>query len=121
MRAAIDRRVGVMSALAAAEHLVSVCSSGPSSVEIAQDAHFPPGVVGVDLHFWRSTKALTGFALAMGLSVTVRTAEFGDGWFTESTVSGLLDTVPFHAWTRMPVAGPAVVVSLAKSPMAVAS
>jgi hypothetical protein len=97
-----------MSALGAAEHLVAAAPTVPDSVMIEHSTHFPPNVIGVDLHFSRDAKALTGFAEAMGVTPLARTQEFGGEWFTESTVAGRIGDVPYFAWTRLPVAAPQV-------------
>lgn len=122
-----DRSNRVMSALSAAEHLVSTSPEAPDSVEIHEHTAFPSGVIGVDLHFYRSVKALTAFALSTGSLVVEKPDEFGGGKFTDHVVSGDLAGVLFHAWTRIPlpldetVQMPVVVLPLTKAPMAVSA
>ena len=93
---------GLMAALAVAEKLTSAAPVAPTSLQITRNEfEYVPGTynrpTGVEVYFHRAVDKVTAFAEAFDAVVTSRPST---GEYTLFTYAdGVLDGVPFRAWT----------------------
>lgn len=113
-----ERRTALRSAFEVADHLTELAPVPPTDAKVQTDCSQGWTTLGVVLHF-DGSESVAKFAGVLGVTPGSDTFEFGGSWYTEASASGVLANVPFRAWNWTRVETPQVV-SLSKSPMAVA-
>lgn len=98
---------GLMAALAVAEQLSAGSNTVPASVRVDEHSGWAVGQqkpLGVHLYFHRDEAAVRAFADRF----SARTSSIVDGPDRLTVASGVLNGVPFRAWTLVDVEAPAV-------------
>lgn len=113
-----ERRTALRSAFEVADHLTELAPVPPTDAKVQTDCSQGWTTLGVVLHF-EAGDAVAKFAAVTSATTGSDTFEFGGSWYTETSAAGVLAGVPFRAWNWTRVETPQVV-SLSKSPMAVA-
>lgn len=90
-----------MAALSAAENLVAQSPAEPYTVDVSHHSAFPADAVGVLMFFRQDPNGVRDFAAAMGVEPGRTAAEFGGRPLVDTVASGVLDGVPYMAWTRV--------------------
>lgn len=104
----------LMHVLAAAEQLVALCPATPTALDLTAHSSFPAGVMGVVLFIPNDASAVGEFARRMGVTAATSAHDYlPESLYVQA--AGVLDDVPFLAWTSVPAASAvSPVVSLAR-------